>query len=35
MKEKVIEVMKFSGPRSLIYNPKIAFEHLVDNIKYK
>ncbi|NFA79763.1 nitrous oxide-stimulated promoter family protein [Clostridium botulinum] len=35
MKEKIIEVMKFSGPRSLIYNPKIAFEHLVDKIKYK
>ncbi|APF26384.1 MULTISPECIES: nitrous oxide-stimulated promoter family protein [Clostridium] len=35
MREKIIKVMKFSGPRSLIYNPKIAFEHLVDKLKYK
>ncbi|NFP90862.1 nitrous oxide-stimulated promoter family protein [Clostridium sporogenes] len=35
MRGKIVEVMKFSGPISLIYNPKIAFEHLVDKLKYK
>ncbi|AVQ38788.1 nitrous oxide-stimulated promoter family protein [Clostridium botulinum] len=35
MRGKIVEVMKFSGPRSLIYNPKIVFEHLVDKLKYK
>lgn len=35
MREQIIKVMKFSGPRTLIYNPKIAFEHLVYKFKYK
>ena len=28
MKEKVKEVMKFSGPRILIYNPKEYIRHI-------
>lgn len=35
MRESIIEVMKFSGPRMLIYNPRIAIDHLIDMLKYK
>lgn len=35
MKEKMIEIMKYSGPRMLIHNPVIAFRHLIDGLKYK
>lgn len=29
MKEKIIKVMRFSGPRIIFYNPKIAIKHLI------
>ncbi len=35
MKEKITKVMKFSGPRIIFYNPKLAIEHLISNLKYK
>lgn len=35
MKEKITEVMKYSGPRLLLHNPKIAIDHLIDKLKYK
>lgn len=35
MRESIVEVMKFSGPRMLIYNPRIAIDHLIDMLKYK
>ena len=31
---KIKEVMKFSGPRMLIYHPVIAIRHLIENLKY-
>ena len=35
MKEKIKKIMKFSGPRMLIYNPKLVIEHFFDEFKYK
>lgn len=35
MREKIRKVMKFSGPRMMIYNPKMAFLHIKDTIKYR
>lgn len=32
MREKIREVMKFSGPRMLIYEPKLALAHVRDTI---
>ena len=32
---KIKEVMKFSGPRMLIYHPVIAIRHLIEDKKYK
>lgn len=34
-REKIKQVMRFSGPRMLIYNPKMAFLHIKDTIKHK
>ena len=34
MKAKIKEVMKFSGPRMLIFHPIIAIRHLIENKKY-
>lgn len=33
MKEKIRQVMKFSGPRMLIYDPKLAFKHIGETIR--
>lgn len=35
MREKIREIMKFSGPRMLIYSPKLAILHVCDTIKGK
>lgn len=34
MRESIIEVMKFSAPRMLIYNPKIVIKHLISRFRY-
>ena len=34
-KEKIKQVMRFSGPWMLLYYPIIAIRHLVEDIKYK
>ncbi len=33
MKEKIIKIMRYSGPRMIIYHPIMAIEHLIK--KYK
>lgn len=33
MREQIKMVMKFSGPRMIIYNPKMAISHIKDTIK--
>jgi hypothetical protein len=33
--EKIKKVMRFSGPRMIIYHPFMAFDHLISNIKNK
>lgn len=35
MKEKIQAVMRFSGPRMMIYNPRLAFLHINETIKHK
>ena len=35
MKEKMIKIMRYSGPRLLVHNPRIALEHIIDKFKYK
>lgn len=35
MKSEIREVMKFSGPRMLIYNPILAINHVVCTLKQK
>lgn len=35
MREKIRDVMRFSGPRMLIYHPIMAIHHVVDTIKEK
>lgn len=35
MKERIREVMKFSGPRMLIYNPPLAVSHVIYTLKHK
>ena len=34
MRESIIEVMNFSGPRMLIYNPKLAIKHFIGRFRY-
>ena len=29
MKEKIRDMMKFSGPRMLLYNPVLAIKHII------
>lgn len=29
MKEKIRDMMKFSGPRMLLYNPVLAMKHMI------
>lgn len=35
MKESIKNVMRFSGPRMLIYNPKLATYHVICTTKHK
>lgn len=35
MREKIKEVMRFSGPRMLLYHPVIAMNHLVETKRQK
>ncbi len=35
MKEKIRQVMKYSGPRMMIYNPRLAIQHISETIKNK
>ena len=35
MRDKIKEVMRFSGPRMLFYHPIIAIKHLKETIKEK
>ena len=35
MRAKIIEVMRFSGPRMLIYHPVTAIRHIAATIKQK
>lgn len=34
-KEKIKEVMRFSGPRMLFYHPIMAIKHLLEDLKQK
>ncbi|QAT40303.1 nitrous oxide-stimulated promoter family protein [Clostridium sp. JN-9] len=33
MKEKIIKVMRYSGPRMIIYHPVMSIEHLISKFK--
>ncbi len=33
MANKIKEVMRYSGPRMLIYNPKAAVSHMIESLK--
>lgn len=35
MKEKIKQVMRYSGPRMMLYHPIVAMSHLAQTIKYK
>lgn len=35
MREKIREVMRFSGPRMILYHPVMAFRHLIESKKEK
>lgn len=35
MREKIREVMRFSGPRMLLYHPVVAVRHLIETKKEK
>ncbi|MFX0547729.1 nitrous oxide-stimulated promoter family protein [Hathewaya histolytica] len=35
MKDRMTEVMKYSGSRMLLHNPKIVIAHFIDGFKYK
>lgn len=35
MREKIRKVMKFSGPRMLIYSPKLAIAHIINTVKHR
>ncbi len=35
MKEQVIRIMRYSGPRMMIYHPVLAMWHFIDQIMYK
>lgn len=35
MREKIKEVMRFSGPRMLLYHPILAISHLIESKKEK
>lgn len=35
MKEKVVNIMRYSGPRLLLHNPRIVFSHFINKFKCK
>lgn len=35
MKEKIIKVMKYSGPRLMFYNPKLVIAHISETVRLK
>ena len=35
MREKIREVMRFSGPRMLFYHPTVAIRHIIESVKEK
>lgn len=35
MREKIRKVMKYAGPRMMIYSPKLAVKHIVDTVVNK
>ncbi len=35
MREKIRQVMRFSGPRMIFYHPKMAISHLIESKKEK
>lgn len=35
MRERIREVMRFSGPRMIIYSPKLAFRHILEEKRNK
>lgn len=35
MREKMREIMKFSGPRMMLYRPNLAISHIVCTVKSK
>lgn len=34
-REKIKEVMRFSGPRIIIYEPRLALKHLIKGLRHK
>lgn len=35
MREKIKEVMRYSGPRMMFYNPRVAWAHVFETLKRK
>lgn len=35
MREKMRQVMRFSGPRMLLHHPVVALQHVAETIRYK
>ncbi len=35
MREKISQVMKFSGPRIMFYHPIVAIKHILETFKFK
>lgn len=35
MREKIKKIMKFSGPRMMLYHPVLVIRHIIDGIKSK
>lgn len=35
MREKIKEVMRYSGPRMMFYNPRVAWAHVSETLKRK
>ncbi|MBL4938585.1 nitrous oxide-stimulated promoter family protein [Clostridium sp. YIM B02515] len=34
-REKIKDVMRFSGPRMIIYEPRLALKHLIESLRHK
>ncbi len=35
MREKIKEVMRYSGPRMMFYNPRVAWAHVIETLRKK